>query len=257
MPSPVLLLLIGGATAFLAGMLGAGGGLATVTLLLAIGMDAHHVVGTTLVFTAAIGAAGSYVHHRQGTGDARLALALGIPSIATAQVGAQIAESLGDRTLTFMFAGLTVLVTVMMLAKRERAPVPISGAQHDLRFRAPAPLLAGAAVGGAVIGLAQGLLGVGGGFLLVPFMILVLKVPEHITVGSSLFAILIGSLSGSVRHAMLGNVEVDVLVFLIPAGLIGTVLGTRMVRRLTPAAVRRAFVAMMLTAATYLVFRAI
>lgn len=265
MPNGVALVFIGTFTGFLAGMLGAGGGFATVVLLLAVGVGAHDTVGTSLVYTVIVGAWGTAVHLRHGTASWRLAVALGIPSAVTALAGAQLAEALSERALTMSFAMLTAGVTMAMVARPPGAKTPDVEADilpfdgrpggEGASFRLRGPVLAGAVAGGAVIGLLKGLFGVGGGFLLVPFMVLALRVPEHVAVGSSLFAILLGSISGSIRHALLGNVDTRLLWYLIPGGIVGSLAGATLVRRLSRETVRRAFATLMVIAAIYLMVK--
>ncbi|MGH2829076.1 MAG: sulfite exporter TauE/SafE family protein [Actinomycetota bacterium] len=261
MPSPAILVAIGCTTGFLAGLLGAGGGFATVVLLLAAGAGAHEAVGTSLIFTVVVGAWGTAVHLRRGTASPWLAVALGLPSAATALVGAQAAEALSDRALVLWFAALTLIVAVAFLARPTQDPEsavvdavadPRPGSLR-LEMRPTTRLVVGAMGGGAVIGLLKGLFGVGGGFLLVPFMVLVLAVPEHLAVGSSLFAILIGSIAGGIRHASYGNVDWEMLWPLLPGGVAGSWIGAVMVRRVSAQTIRRAFVALMLASAAFLI----
>lgn len=262
----ITLIAIGLASGYLAGMLGAGGGFATVVLLLAAGFTAHEAVGTSLVYTIVIGLWGTYLHLKKGSASPWLALALGLPSAATALFGAQLADSLSERALLLWFAVLTLIVGVAFLLRRspaERAVeedvIPISGAQAVARPSAAVratPRLAGFAIaGGAVIGVLKGLFGVGGGFLLVPFMVLALRIPERVAVGSSLFAILVGSLAGGAKHLMLGNVAGIELAWLIPGGLIGSFAGAATVHKVGPATIRRTFVALMFVSAAYLLFK--
>lgn len=262
MPNPALLVAVGCATGFLAGLLGAGGGFATVVLLLAAGASAHEAVGTSLIFTIVVGAWGTALHLRKGTASWWLAAALGLPSAATALGGAQLAAALPERTLVLAFAGLTLVVAAAFLAsgsrlrKAESDVLPVSGAQVLAResdaVRPTRRLIAGAIAGGAAIGVLKGVFGVGGGFVLVPFMVLALRVPERVAVGSSLFAILLGSISGGIKHATLGNVDGSMLVYLIPGGLVGSFAGASLVKKVSPLAIRRSFVALMLASAAYL-----
>ncbi|HEX9696175.1 MAG TPA: sulfite exporter TauE/SafE family protein [Actinomycetota bacterium] len=262
MPGEVLLVLIGLATGFIAGLLGAGAGFGTVVLLIAAGTGPHLAIGTSPIYTTVIGSWGTILHLRRGNANARLALAMGLPSAVTAFFGAQLADASSAKALVVSFGAVTLAVAgaflVWPVRKDEPAPPPISGAQEGMagsrRRHAPLPLtmMVGAVVGGAFIGILQGLYGVGGGFLLMPFMVLVLKIPERVAVGSSLFALVFGSISSGVRHALLGNVGAGMLVWLIPGGLIGSFAGAALVRRVAPSTIRRTFVAMMFVSAAYL-----
>ena len=266
MPNPLVLAAIGGFTGFLAGFLGAGGGFATVVLFIAAGVAVHDAVGTSLAFTIIVGLWGTVLHLRQGTADPRLALSLGVPSIVTAILGAQAAEALDERALTLWFGVLTgaVLVALLLeprLLRRRTVPAGVAGGGGVVSAGATIPrkeftldvrsvTVAGA--GGAAIGALKGLFGVGGGFLLVPFMLLFLRIPERIAVGSSLFAILLGSLAGALAHSSLGNVELDVLFWTVPGGLAGSLLGARTTAKASGAVIRATFTALMLASTAYL-----
>ena len=108
-------------------------------------------------------------------------------------------------------------------------------------------------VGGSIIGLLKGLFGVGGAFLIVPVMSRVGRVPREVAVGSSLFAILVASLVAALRHWTLGNVDGSDLLALVPGGLFGSFVGARAARSMSPAAIRRVFLAVMAASTVYLV----
>ncbi len=274
MPNPFLLLGIGCASGYLAGLLGAGGGFATVVLLIAAGVTVHVSIGTSLVYILLIALWGTILHVRQGTASVPLALALGIPAAITAVAGAQLGEAFSERTLTFWFAILTACVAVAMLRKQPvRVNQDVGAAQlaqdgtgtildptsntapPGAAFVPHGRPLAAAIVGGLVVGLAKGLFGVGGGFLLIPYMLLVLNINENIAVGSSLLAILIGSIVGGLRHATLGNVDTQLLAYLVPAGLLGSFFGARASKTASPVVIRRLFIALMVATAIYLFAR--
>ena len=314
MANGVVLVAVGCLTGVLAGMLGAGGGFATVALLLAAGATPHVAVGTALVYMMVMGGWGAFVHVHLRSVDRRLALAIGAAAAVSALAGAQIAEALSGRDLASALALFTACVSGVSLAwPQTRRPVDLSSAIDDddaededrgrgdeagddgekseptaparaSRFaykplrealrpamtgprplaaapvppapapaaEAPAPLV-GAVVGGSIIGLLKGLFGVGGAFLIVPVMSRVGKLQRDVAVGSSLFAILVASLVAAIRHTTLGNVDGSDLLALVPGGLFGSFVGARAARSMSPAAVRRVFLAVMLASTVYLV----
>ncbi len=100
-------------------------------------------------------------------------------------------------------------------------------------------------IGGSIMGLLKGLFGVGGAFLIVPVMSRFGRVRREVAVGSSLFAILVASLVAAVRHTTLGNVDGSDLLALVPGGLFGAFVGARAARSMSPASIRRVFLAVM------------
>lgn len=256
---------IGLTTGMMAGVIGAGGGFLTVVLLLATGMNPHFAVGSSLVFALIVAGWGSILHLRQGTGDALLALALGIPAAVTSILGAKIVDGMADRVITIGFAGLIVIVIAAFLKAPKNRPIPDpeipgKGGPWRLIRRASTPTgdvhysfgVPGAIAGGGFVGVLKGMFGVGGGFILVPFMVSVMRIPDNVAVGASLMAILIGSITGAITHAFLGNVDWIALAALIPAGLVGSMVGTRLSGRLKPSTLRLIFIVAMVGSAIYL-----
>jgi uncharacterized membrane protein YfcA len=295
----VVLVAVGCLTGVLAGMLGAGGGFATVSLLLAAGATPHVAVGTALVYMMVMGGWGAFVHVHLRSVDRRLAVAIGTAAAISALAGAQIAEALSGKDLALALALFTACVSGISLAwPQTRRPVDLPNDEADVddapeatepaspagvsgRFdykplrealrpamTGPRPVpaagagrgadgpgapLGGAVVGGSIIGLLKGLFGVGGAFLIVPVMSRVGRVPRDVAVGSSLFAILVASLVAALRHWTLGNVDGSDLLALVPGGLFGSFVGARAARSMSPASVRRVFLAVMGASTVYLV----
>src|SRR6266550_3660546 len=293
MANGVVLVAVGCLTGVLAGMLGAGGGFATVALLLAAGATPHVAVGTALVYMMVMGGWGAFMHVHLRYVDRRLAIAIGSAAAISALAGAQIAEELSGRDLALALALFTACVSGVSLAwPQTRRPVELSddGLETDPEAPAPGPdpapmtgavrpfarplrdalrvvppaarpapaseagsPLGGAVVGGSIIGLLKGLFGVGGGFLIVPVMSRVGRVPRDRAVGSSLFAILVASVVAALRHWTLGNVDGSDLLALVPGGLFGSFVGARAARSMSPASIRRVFLAMMAASTIYLI----
>lgn len=298
MANDVVLVAVGCLSGVLAGMLGAGGGFATVALLLASGADPHVAVGTGLVYMMIMGGWGAFMHVNLRSVDRRLALVLGAAAGLSALGGAQISEALARKDLVLALGLFTACVTGVSLAwPQTRRPVelpedalddldddPPAAGPGSARFAykplrealrpatAPRPKvvpitsdpggtppppgvptpLGGAVAGGALIGLLKGLFGVGGAFLIVPVMSRVGRVPRHVAVGSSLFAILVASLVAAVRHTTLGNVDGSDLLALVPGGLFGSFVGARAARSMSPASLRRVLLAVMAASTIYL-----
>jgi len=278
MANDVVLVAVGCLTGVLAGMLGAGGGFATVALLLAADVNPHVAVGTALVYLMVMGGWGTFMHVHLRSVDRRLALAIGVSAAVAALIGAQVAEALDSRDLVLALALFTAAVSGVSLAwPPTRRPIdlpidpldediveepPASGAQTVTARRptiVPPPAeatrqpLGGAVVGGSMMGLLKGLFGVGGAFLIVPVMSRFGQVRREVAVGSSLFAILVASLVAAVRHTTLGNVDGSDLLALVPGGLFGAFVGARAAKSMSPASIRRVFLAVMVASTVYLV----
>ncbi|HEY4411348.1 MAG TPA: sulfite exporter TauE/SafE family protein [Acidimicrobiia bacterium] len=132
MANGVVLVAVGCLTGVLAGMLGAGGGFATVALLLAAGATPHVAVGTALVYMMVMGGWGAFVHVHLRSVDRRLALAIGAAAALSALAGAQIAEALSGRDLALALALFTACVSGVSLAwPQTRRPVELPEGDGD------------------------------------------------------------------------------------------------------------------------------
>jgi uncharacterized membrane protein YfcA len=140
MATNVVLVAVGCLTGVLAGMLGAGGGFATVALLLAAGATPHVAVGTALVYMMVMGGWGAFVHVHLRSVDRRLAVAIGSAAAISALVGAQIAEALSGRDLALALAVFTACVSGVSLAwPQTRRPVDLPDAAADRAGKATEP----------------------------------------------------------------------------------------------------------------------
>jgi uncharacterized membrane protein YfcA len=106
-----LAVVLGLAAGALAGMFGVGGGILFVPALIALGLDHHQAIGTSLLAIIPTVLVGSWRQSRYGNVHWRAALVLGLAAAVTAQAGVVLAEALSDATLRRLFAGLLILVS--------------------------------------------------------------------------------------------------------------------------------------------------
>ena len=98
---------------------------------------------------------------------------------------------------------------------------------------------------GAFTGFLSGMMGVGGGTIMVPAMVLLLGMPQHTAQGTSLLAMVPASLVGAHTHLRLGNVDQDLALGLVPGVLVGTFLGGELAHVLPEGALRLVFAAVL------------
>jgi hypothetical protein len=153
--------------------------------------------------------------------------------MATARLGARHAHDLPEWKLKRAFGGFLLLVTVLLLAKGQvaAASVPAAGVSK----------VAVLALTGAFTGFLSGMMGVGGGSLMVPAMVLLTGFPQTLAQGSSLLAMIPAGAAGAHQHSQLGNVARRLLPGLVPGVLVGAWLGGSLALLLTDATLRYAF----------------
>jgi len=116
----VLAVVLGLAAGVLAGMFGVGGGILFVPTLIALGLNQHEAIGTSLLAVVPTVLAGTWRQSRYGNVRWRAAAIIGVAAAASAQGGVALAEALPASTLRRLFAGLLVLVAVQVAWRARR-----------------------------------------------------------------------------------------------------------------------------------------
>ena len=233
MTTTLLAIVLGSVIGLSLGMLGGGGSILTVPALVYIlGQDAHAAVSASLVIVGLNAATGAWLHQRAGNVRLRSALLFGGGGLLAAFAGARLSTLLTAPVLLSLFALLMLVVASLML--RGAATVPLA-------TRAGAPVWWKVLLGGTAVGFLTGFLGVGGGFLIVPTLVLVLGMSMREAVGSSLVVIAINSAAGLLGHAGEAGVSWLIVALLLAGGLPGLLVGSRLTLRLPIARLRQGF----------------
>ncbi len=212
------------------GLLGGGGSILTVPMLVyLVGQTPQVAVTASLVIVGVNSALGVLFHQANGAVNGRVALLFGGVGMAFAYLAANFSKLFRPEALMIAFAMLMLIVGALMLRRRE-APM----AEGSLCWRK-------VLIGGAAVGALTGFLGVGGGFLIVPALVMLLGLPMNQAIGTSLLIIVMNSVAGLLGH--LGEVALDfgMIAVFVGAGLLGTYLGARLTRWLKPEQLRQAF----------------
>ena len=225
------------------GLLGGGGSILTVPVFVyVLGIAAKPAIAMSLPVVGVTSLVGATMHWRLG--NVRLRTALGFGAIA--MVGAFA----GARLATFLSGAVQlVLLAVVMLAA---AVAMLRGPRVDERAaRAGSPRLGLLAVVALGVGALTGIIGIGGGFLVVPALVLLARVPMREAVGTSLLVIAMNAASGFAGYA--GSVHVDwgFLAVFIGIAVAGALVGSVLAARVPQAALKRAFGVFLLAAGTF------
>lgn len=226
------------------GLLGGGGSILTVpALVYLIGQTPQTAVVTSLAIVGTNSAVGAFFHRTQGTLNWRVALIFGGVGMLIAYWAAGISQHVSPDLLMVAFAGLMLLVGTLLLFRG--TPARRDADQPD-------PALIKVIASGAVVGLLTGILGVGGGFLIVPALVMLVGLPMHHAVGTSLLIIAMNSAAGFLGHVGEGSLNTGLIAAFVSAGLAGTFVGAALGRRLNAALLRRAFAVFVIGLAIFL-----
>jgi uncharacterized membrane protein YfcA len=212
-------LLVGALAGFLSGLFGVGGGILIVPgLVLVVHMSQRLAHGTSLAAIVPIAAAGVIGYLLDDKVDGTAALWITVGAMVGAIVGTKALQVLPQHALRLAFAFI-LLATAARLFVDEGTP---SG-----RGSLDAAMIVGFVVVGLVSGVLAGLLGVGGGIIMVPAMIIGFSMPTVVAKGTSLLVIIPTSLVGTWRNFRNRNVRLDLALSIGLAGVVFAFLGAR------------------------------
>ncbi len=224
------------------GLLGGGGSILTVpALVYLVGQSPQAAVTASLVIVGANSAMGAFMHRSQGTLNWKVALVFGGAGMATAYLAAGWSKAISSTTLMLLFAGLMLVVGLLMLLR----PTPLGSDEGGRGWLVTV-------AGGAGVGVLTGFLGVGGGFLIVPALVMLVGLPFRQAVGTSLVVIAMNSLAGFLGHLQGPPLDIGLVTIFVTAGLTGALVGVRLTRLLPPEHLRKAFAVFVIVLAIFL-----
>ena len=227
------------------GFVGLGGGAIMIPFMVDfLKLDQHKAHGSNLVTIVFTGMAGAIAYGLGGAINVTAAALLAIPAILTTRAGCHFAHSLPAWKLKRSFGYFLIFMSLLLLAK------PYLPGIHVLK--AGWPQSAVLILTGVFLGFLSGMMGVGGGIIMVPAMVLLTGFTQHTAQGTSLLAMVpIGSV-GAYTHWKLGNVKTDILAGMIAGILIGATIGGTFAHYFSEGVLRVAFAAVLIwTGARY------
>ncbi len=274
----VVIVLLGAATGILSGIFGVGGGFLTTPLLIFYGVPPTVAAASAASQVTGASVSGVFAHRQRGGVDMQIGAVMVAGGVIGAGIGAvlfRLLESLGqiDTVINILYVLLLGTIGALMgresiqalrqkktdrprAAKRRHHPLVAS---LPLRWRfyksglyiSPlAPLLLG-----MVVGVLTMLMGVGGGFILVPAMLYILGMSANVVVGTSLFQILFVTMAVSLMHAVTTKaVDVVLAALLLMGSVTGAQIGTRIALQAKPELLRLLLALIVLAVALRMAF---
>lgn len=217
--------LIGG---FIAGLLGLGGGVIIIPLLVfGAGIPMTLATGISMVQAFFATTSGVIIHRRNRTILVPLGTTLGVAGVLGAIVGSVGSAQMGDQTLLWVYFCL-VIVAVFLLFM---APRIEKTGDPKVNLWLAFPM-------GLGVGVLAGMLGVGGGFIMMPLMISVLKIPTRLAVGTSLLMIIPTTFTGGIGKILTGQFDLSLAGVVIVGSILGAQGGGRVNTRVSPRTIR-------------------
>ncbi len=231
------------------GLLGSGGSIITVPVLVyLVGQPEKVAIAGSLAVVGSIALIGALQNAARGQLAWRSVLGFGLPGMAGTVGGAWLSGHVGGAVQLTVFAGVMLAAAVMMFRRSEPPAMP-----------KPARALPLLAVDGVAVGVLTGFVGVGGGFLILPALVLLGGLGMHAAIGTSLAIIAMNSFSGFAKHLQLLHAQglsLDwvVLAKFVALGAAGSVAGSRLAHRLPQRSLRRGFAAFLVVMAALILW---
>ena len=272
----IVIILLGGAVGFLSGMFGVGGGFLTTPLLIFYGIPPAVAVASSATQITGSSVSGALAYWERGQVDLRMGgvlVAGGLVGAGLGQVVFRILQQLGqiDVVISLVYVVFLSVIGSLMLrdalaalkaTRTGREPPPRSRhlpwvAALPWRMRFPrsglyisplAPLMLG-----AMVGMLTVIMGIGGGFIMVPAMVYILGMRAQAVVGTSLFQIIFVTAATTMLHATASkSVDIVLALLLLLGGVTGAQLGVRSAQKLSPDRLRLALAVVVLAVAVRL-----
>ena len=253
------------------GALGGGGTILTVpALVYLLGQHPQDATTSSLIIVGLTSIVGAVGHARSGHVRWRTGIAFGVAGIAAAVAGTAVNRHVKPEVLLLGFAALMAVAAIGMLARsrhetasqepdNEPATSPGGSRAGTAQLTRPAPTSSRTrtttavkiVIAGVIVGFLTGFLGVGGGFIIVPALVLVLDLPMPIAVGTSLLIITINS--GASLAARTGHAHFDwqIIIPFTLAAMAASLAGKKIADRLPQTVTTRAFAVLILAIAAY------
>lgn len=267
-------LAIGLLTGLLSGTFGVGGGIVCTPMLrLIMHLDAHMAIGTTLALIVPTSVAGAVNYVKEKLVDLNMVKLLVLPAIIGTLIGAALTLQVQGRTLMLLFAALITLAAVDLLSgfsnklKQQaatKAELELNQAvQSDL---VQSDLVQAGAISkklswlkvfpvGLLTGLLAGFFGVGGGFILIPILLAVYGMSAKSAFGTSLLVVACLSVPGTIAHSINHHVQFLLVLVMVLGAVPGSMIGSKLALRLKDSMLKRAFGAIMLAMAAFMVYK--
>lgn len=215
------------------GLLGGGGSiLAVPTFVYVLGFEPKESIAMSLAVVGATSLFGTFGHWRAGHVNMRVALIFGTVAMVGTYLGARLAVFFSGSAQLALFAAVMLAAAFFMFKDQKAGAVAVPGARMPAAVIIPE---------GIAVGVLTGLVGVGGGFLVVPALVVLGRLPMKEAVGTSLLVIAMKSAAGFVGYAGQVDIPWGFMLGFTAVALAGILVGTYLVRFVPQAALKRAF----------------
>ena len=232
-------LLAGLVVGLLLGLLGSGGSIVTLPALVYIaGVDVKPAMAMTFGIVAITAAFATIQHAWMGRVKLPVAAVFGVTGIGGTYLGARLGVWIPDSLQLIMFASIMLLAAWRMCASQPQQQVAMDSAPYVGEFSFKQPHIA---VHGVIIGVLTGMVGVGGGFLIVPALMLLSGLTIRDAVGTSLVIVTLKSIAGFTGYVGAVDIDYNMMIGFSLVAIIGSLAGASLSNRIPDERLRVVF----------------
>ena len=247
MTSPLLGLALALVVGVTLGLLGGGGSILTVPIFVyVLGYDPKPAIAMSLAVVAVTSLVGSIGHWRAGRVDVRVAVLFGLIAMGGALVGTRLATFVSGGVQLALFGTVMMIAAIFMF--RRSTPGHAITTDAAIGWLALAPLA-------LAVGVLTGLVGVGGGFMIVPALVLLGRLPMKQAVGTSLLVIAMNAMTAFFGYLGTVPVEWGVMIFFTVFAMAGILVGTWFVLFVPQDTLKRVFAVFLVGMASLILYR--
>jgi len=270
--SPLLLLLLGGCVGIMSGFYGIGGGWLITPVLNIIGMPMKYAIGTSLAFIIITSGIGTLKHRKLKNVNIWIGVLVGVSAILGVKCGKSLIDYINkignvDKFVRNIYIVFLVVIGVYMLFEKKIKLNRKSDSEKENKSGLP-PYMILYREGknyrfsiwylvliGIFIGILSSTMGVGGGFILLPIYIYIVKLPVTVAVGTSLMTIIITSISGAVAY--IKNIDYAGLFYMVIVTIFATAIGVKATEKVDSAKIKNLFALTVLAGSIAVFFKQI
>lgn len=248
------------AVALIASMMGIGGGVLYTPIQLFFGEDIHSAATTSLFLIIILSLSATFIYRRAGKIDWKMAVLLEVFTVTGGFAGGYISEFISETALIILliavvtFSGFTMLTHKRDLSNRHTTcdkwylwRRTCSNEEYFLNLLVAFPIA-------VLAGVISGMVGVGGGVIKVPMMVLLLHIPIDIAIATSVFMVGITALGGFAGHVVVGHWNWKLSLILTPGVFVGAMCGAHCMLKINKEKLKKVFgILMLLIAAALLI----
>jgi hypothetical protein len=221
-----VMLAVGAATGLASGLLGVGGGFVMVPgMVYWLKTRQHEAHGTSLAVIIPVALVGALILGKGHDVDPGTAILLAVGAVGGAVAGARLSRRISALRLRQAFGVVATVVAATLIGAAVLHALGTGVQLGALARPTGAALVAIGLAIGLVAGVGSGLLGIGGGAIMVPAMVILLGLSQHLSQGTSLLVIIPTAVAGSITHFRMGNVNLATAAWLSLGGIVGAAAG--------------------------------